>query len=186
MQVPVVNAQQAGLVAASADMNSYAAACQFLLNPPAALALASGTVAAVATAQSLTASTPAAILWNTPLLDRDLTWNATLAGQFTVNTPGFYEVSAHAYLTVAAVTAEGWIRVTTGSNNPAGSGVTSDYWHASAVAPPSGSLSVSISGLIPAYCYLGDFLQFFVQASANCATTSLGSFGDWSHKQVSL
>lgn len=191
MLAPTVNAQQAGLAAASSDMNNYAYACQFLLNPPIAWARASNSVAGSDSAQSFTAATATAVLWNTPKADRDQTWLAASPAQFAVNTPGFYEAAGHLNLTNAGVSAIAWIRVTTGTNAPGGSGVTSDWWHASAVSPPSGGgrpFGICSGGLIPQYLYVLDTLQFFVQVNTTCASVVVtgGTFGDWSHKLVSL
>jgi hypothetical protein len=181
MLIPAVNPQQAGLVAASADMNAYSAAAAFLCSPPMVQAFAH------ASNQSLTGSALTAVTWATPLRDNDSTWSALSPAQVTLQTQGFYEVAAHIGVTVAAVTAECFIRLTTGASNPAGAGNITDWWHCSGVALAATTFALGSAGLIPVLIYPGDTLKLIVQPANTCTTASLltGWWGDWHHRMVS-
>lgn len=179
MLIPVVNPQQAGLCAASADMNAYSAAAQFLCSPPMAHALAA------APPQAITAATVTAITWAAPDRDNDTTWSAGSPSLFLIGTQGYYEVAAHVSLTAAATAAECFILVTYGAANPAGPG-TSSWWHGSGLPFTGTNFILASAGLIPVELYANDQVQFMVQASANCATAATSGFtGDWSHRMVS-
>jgi hypothetical protein len=185
MLIPVVNAQQAGLVASSADMNAYSQAASFLCSPPMAVAPAHPS------AQSLTGGSISAINWGTPTRDNDNTWSSGAGNQFTIQTQGFYEAAAHVYLGQAANTAECWIQVTTGTGNPAGSGITTSCWHASLTIFTGQNTGIGCAGLIPVLLYPTDVLQFMVQPQVTCTTAAFTSlslvdyWGDWSHRMVS-
>lgn len=181
MQAPAANPQQAGLVAASADMNAYSAAASFLCSPPMAQAFAH------ASAQSLTGSASNAIIWAAPGRDNDGTWSAGSPDRFTIATPGFYEVTAHAGIASTAAAAECWIQLTTGSGNPAGPGVVTSWWHGSGTAFAGSNLFIGSAGLIPVLIYATDVLQLMVQPANTCTTAQLFTlWGDWSHRLVSL
>lgn len=181
MQAPTINAQQAGLVATSADMNAYSQAAQFLLNPPMALAHAKTSV------QSLTGGAANAIIWAQPARDNDGTWQAGSPDRFTVSTQGFYEVAAHAFTSPTAGTAECYFLVTTGTANPAGTGFTTSWWHSCGTAFTGNNLAVGAAGIIPVLLYPTDVLQFIVSPTTTCTTGNLLNYwGDWSHRLVSL
>jgi hypothetical protein len=169
--VPAVPTFPAGLAAPSAGMNELCTAITWLYTGR-PLAQLSAT-----TAESIAASTPTAIAWNTKIEDRDGGWLSGANTNYTAQTQGIYMVAA--FIPWAA-NATGSRRLnfqcTTGSNNPAGSGLFLPFGGAS-VYTVSGSVAtcVAAKSLTP-YMYVGDFLEVIAwQSNTGSVSTSVTS-----------
>jgi hypothetical protein len=141
-------------------------------------------------AESIGASTPTAMAWTTKIIDRDGGWLSGANTNYTAQTQGIYVVAA--FIPWAA-NGTGSRRLnfqcTTGSNNPAGSGVVVPFGGES-VYTVSGSVAtcVSAESLTP-YMYVGDFLEVIVWQSftGSLSTSVTSQYGPpiWTIQHVS-
>jgi hypothetical protein len=164
--VPTIPEIPAGSVATATQMNDLAYAMTFFLqDKPLAQAKASS-------GQSVTGSTQNIVALGTKVFDNDGMWSSSFNG-LTVQTQGWYRFS---YGIPCPVITDGHIFITTGTNNPAGSGVTSTYWPGTEGHSPSANYIVCrASGIIPQYMYALDE----VQVECNPASSTTLSSGDW-------
>lgn len=161
---PAPPVQYAGRLATSADMNSLAQTALYLRRPPMVVAQS----ATSGTGQSMT-STPAGVQFTGGVLrDTDGFFAPANNTRLTVRTPGFYRVRYSVPFDVAAQNCQCMARVTTGSNNPAGAGVTSSWWYAWAGAANSINGCACGGGIIPVYLYVLDYVEIL----QNVVTTS--------------
>jgi hypothetical protein len=126
--VPTVPAFSAGTVATAATLNQLGYAVQFCLTPPRAV-LQQTNVAPVSGGQSISITTDTAIIWTVAALNSDSGWSAGNATRYTANTQGYYRLDA-VWQATAETTGSyrgARFRITTGSNNPGGPGLTTNF-----------------------------------------------------------
>jgi hypothetical protein len=171
MTVPSVPSIPAGVIATSAQMNQLSACCTFILGKPVARVVATTGSRAIAT-------TATAIQFDSASFDPDGMWNVSNPTQLTIQTPGWYKVR---YSVVAANTVifNTYVTSTTGTNNPAGSGITSAK-HLPGYGNGGGAglsgVAGGASGMWPFYLYALDFLTVGAMASS-AGVTSVSPFG---------
>lgn len=159
MTIPTLTSLTAGQVAQVSDLQAMTSACTFLMNKPIAR------VHMTTAGQSLP-TTPAAVTYNTADFDTDGMWGGSGSANLYARTPGYYKVRYG--VNQNGATGNGWILLTTGANNPAGSGVTTEYC-GSYVYGWTASTMACASGLIPVYMYVGDYVSAYF--AGNVATS---------------
>lgn len=167
--VPALPSLPAGYLAQPADMNGLAAVAQFFINgKPFAQTRAS-------TTQAFTGGVLTVVTFGTKTFDNDGMFSAGFNG-LTVQTNGWYRVS---YAIPLAGISDGVAQVTTGANNPAGSGITQQAWPANEGKAAGSQYSVAhAAGTFPNYLYALDQMQVLVSlASANSSVTT--DFAAW-------
>ena len=170
MTLPTLPALPAGYVATAADMNNLAYCATFALTKPITLAYDS------AGSQSL--STATVMSWGAVKYDTDGMWSSGTPNRLTVQTSGWYKIRYNVVSTIASTGGGNtYCTSTTGSNNPAGSGVTSSQcWPGySDVFTTSGG-GAGASGIWPFYLYQGDYVQVFWTGSTVTTTQNLSFF----------
>ena len=163
MTIPTIPAMPAGYVVQAADLNNLAYAAQFLLTKPATR------VHDGVGGQALV-TTGTAIQYSVADFDTDSMWSSGSPTQLTVQTPGFFKIdymidqnNGISYTSVA--------QITTGTNNPAGSGISTQCW-------PGGSFGASnrccarAGGILPFYMYALDYVQVLAYPDINGSSTS--------------
>lgn len=158
---PLPPSQYAGQLATSSDMNAMAAAALWLRRPPMVLAQTNSS----GTGQSMPSSGQA-ITFSSILRDTDGFFALSAPSHLTVPVNGIYKVRYSVPFTVA--NCQVWVRITTGSNNPAGAGVQSSWWYGWAGAGNGNDGCVCGGGVLPLPLYQGDYIQIF----ATPATTA--------------
>ena len=164
LTIPVIPGMPAGHIATSSDMNQLAAAATFLLGKPIAH-VHDGT-------GSYAIASPMAC-WDTKDIDTDGMWSAGSPNRLTIQTPGWYKLRAAITSNGAGAGMEFFMRSTTGSNNPLGSGVNSTpNWEAATfTSSASPFTSFHVSGIWPYYLYQADFLQVMGVINTGSGTT---------------
>lgn len=169
LAVPSVPRLDAGHVVQQSELTQLCSAASFLLAPPMTKVLDETGGAAIATTASLVNFTNA-------LYDVDGAWAAGNPGRLTIQTPGWYKVRYAVNCLPAGSNQAPFVThmtSTTGSNNPAGSGVVSShYWGGYADGFSGAHCYPGAAGLWPAYLYSGDYLQLYVSAQTTGASTS--------------
>jgi hypothetical protein len=162
MTLPALTALSVGQVVQAADLTAMTYACTFLMTKPIARVHQS------ASGQTLAASGSAAtaVTWNTADFDTDSMWGGSGTSSLFARTPGFYKVRYT--VNTNNITGNGWVRVTTGANNPQGAGVTVDYIPSYVFGFTNNSIC-GASGVIPLYMYVNDFVAVYFQG--NIAST---------------
>lgn len=174
MTVPTIPSLPAGHTVTLADIQALAAAATFLLGKPIAL------VEQVANAQAIGTSPNTLNNWSAAgdIYDPDGMWVTSPAGRLTIQTPGWYRVCYGINCSTGGGTYNACVKVTTGPNNPAGSGVTATRWPSyTNVTATSAPGYMGASGIWPAYLYVGDFVQLQMQAQAAGTSTGLTGIG---------
>jgi hypothetical protein len=172
MTIPVVPSLPAGHVATDTEMNSLAAACTFLLGKPTARVHDSLGTLAIGTSATT-------VPFNVKDYDTDGMWSSGANTRLTIQTPGWYKFR-YGIVTAGGNAVNTKMRSTTGTSNPAGSGITSgDHWPGYTASNTTFVGAAGCSGIWPYYLYAGDFL--FVVALADTAgnttnNTVVGSF----------
>lgn len=180
--VPTVPAFTAGAVVTAATLNQLGQAVSFLLQPP-QVVLEQVNSSPFSGGQSIAATTATAIGWNSAIANPDSAWSSGNNTRVTAQTPGYYLFSAvwQAAAETSAGYRGGYFRVTTGSNNPGGAGVTTSF---GAVRVPN---VTSISGVnysavgsscISPYLYVLDYVEF-IAYSSHSETTGFTDGGSW-------
>jgi hypothetical protein len=126
------------------------------------------------TAQTLTTATLTAVTWDTRITDRDSGWASGSDTRYTAQTPGYYLLAANVQFASNATGARVIVfQVTTGSGNPAGPGVTTQFGRAG-IAAVSGAATCASSKSLTPYMYDGDYAQVLAYQSSggNLATTT--------------
>lgn len=177
MTIPVIPAMPAGYIATAADMNNLAYGAQFLLNKPMARVHDTAGGLAIAT-------TGTDIVYGAADFDTDGMWNIASNTRLTVQTPGFYKVEYWISLTVASgstINANASCFVTTGSNNPAGSGVATECYagYGAGGAASGGRVGTRASGVVPFFMYAGDWIKVRGIGAATGLSTSTGMVASW-------
>ena len=117
--IPVIPVFPAGTAASSAALTQAAAAAQWLCYSRPLTQLQQTST------QSIPASTATAVTW-AKITDRD--GGFTSSTTYTAQTPGYYLLAACIiYAASSAGIRQCYFTVTTGSNNPAGSGITTGF-----------------------------------------------------------
>ena len=162
----------AGYIATAADFNNLAYATQFALTRPMAR------VHDTAGGQAVS-NTSIAVTFGGVDFDPDGMWSSGANTRLTVQTPGFYKLDYFVSLTSGGTTQNTvtFCKVTTGSNNPAGSGLTSQAWAGYGSGSAGGSrVGGRASGILPSFMYALDFVQVFVLAQSTGQSTSISGF----------
>ena len=167
--VPSVPTFNAGSVATAVTLNQLGSAVSFLLAPPKAI-LQQTNASPYAGGQSISATTPTAIGFNSEILDSDNGWTSGNPTKYYAQTPGYFLVEGVWQST--AETTSGYrgvyFRITTGSNNPGGSGNTSSYGSQRTpnVTSSSGANYSAVDGaiLLP-YMYVNDYVEMIAYSS---------------------
>lgn len=163
--VPPVPTQLAGTLATSSDMNALSTAALWQRRPPLVIAQS-------ASGQSLTGGSAIAIQWDRMLRDTDGFFNAANSTRLTVQTQGIYKVRYAVPFGVAGVDCQCKVRITTGSNNPAGAGVTSAWWFGYCQAANSIDGCVVGGGILPLLMYPGDYIEILATAGTTTTVTN--------------
>lgn len=175
MTIPTIPNMPAGYVAQAADLNNLAYAAQFLLTRPIArISDTSGT-------QTIGTSA-AAISFNTVTFDPDTMYNSGTPTRLTVQTPGFYKISylVNAFSSGTSISMNAFATITTGTGNPAGSGVTTNCWAGGGAGGATGQrICARATGILPFYMYAGDFVTVSANAAATGNTLSVNSFNSF-------
>jgi hypothetical protein len=151
LTIPVIPDLPAGHIATAAEMNQLASAATFLLGKP-LVRVFDGT-------GGYSIASPM-LCWDTKSYDTDAMWSSVNKDRLTVQTPGWYKFWCGITTNGAASSVEFFMRSTTGSNNPLGSGINStSNWEAATVSTSSSPFSaIRVSGIWPYYMYSGDYL----------------------------
>lgn len=165
---PTIPAQFAGEVAASADMNAFAGAAQFLLNKPITMIGASGTWSTATNTGFMLPSTASLIV------DTDGMWpTAGHPAYLSIQRYGLYWMEVNAKITSTAnVIALLQLGVWGGSNNPfvafnTGLFIAGPY----IIVPGTGIAYVKFGTVLAAPCFPGDFCGSYIQQTAGTATS---------------
>lgn len=158
MTLPTIPTLEAGYVVQATDMNNLAYACTFLLTKPIAR------IYDGAGGQSISTSfaSPTTIAFGSVSFDTDGMSGVT-SNALVVATPGFYKVTytINAWQSSGnCVSLQSAAFVITGSNNPAGAGVSTPTWPGYGAGGMAGNrICARGSGVIPWYMYAGDYVQ---------------------------
>jgi hypothetical protein len=170
MTIPTIPTMPAGYVVTASDMNNLAYGATFLLTKPIARVHdGAGTLALTATSQL--------IPFNTMDIDTDGMWSSGANTKLTIQTPGFYKVSymVDALGSSGSSPLNSYVQVTTGPNNPLGTGVGQPIqWggYGSAGVALSFRVCAHASGVIPFYMYAGDTVAIEAHSSTTGMTLS--------------
>jgi hypothetical protein len=156
---PVPPSQFAGQLATSSDMNALANTALFLRRPPMVIAQSVTT----GTGQSLVAATDTPVQYSSIPRDTDGFFATANPSRLTVQTPGIYLVRYSIPFAVAGQNCQCKVRITTGSNNPAGAGVLSIFWYAFAAAANAIDGCVCGGGILPVFMYALDYIEILAQ-----------------------
>lgn len=163
MSIPTIPSMPAGHIATVSDMNALSAACTFLLTKP--MAKVRDTAGGV----NFTTS-GAVITYTTVDFDTDGMWSAGSPNRLTIQTPGWYKLRYMVNQNGSSSATNAAAVGVTGSNNPAGSGLSTNMLWASYSDSEPGYMSGR--GLWPFYLYAGDFIRLIgIEVSAGGATT---------------
>lgn len=169
MTIPTIPTLPAGYIVTATDMNNLASAATFLLTKPIARVHDGAGSTAIGTSNTY-------IPFNTKDFDTDGMWSSGSPTLLTIQTPGFYKVEYMIDVlgTVAPGSMQTAVTITTGSNNPAGSGLTSTCWEGYACGTDTTSfrLAPHAAGVIPWYLYALDTVSVWAVESATGMTTS--------------
>jgi len=160
--VPTVPTFTAGTVATAATLNQLGSAVSFLLQPPRSV-IQQTNVAPVSGGQSIPATTATAIIWTTTAVNSDSGWNSSNNTQYTAQTPGAY------------------FRITTGTNNPGGAGLTTSFG-SSRLANVTSATGVNYTAIgtsmITPYMYVLDYVEL-IAYSSHAETTGFTDGGSY-------
>jgi hypothetical protein len=182
--IPVVPVFPAGLAAASAVLNELGTAITWCMSGMPLCQLQQ------LTAQSVPNSANTAVTWDTMIVNRDGMWATGANTRATAQTPGVYLAAAS--IVYAGTSTSGarscYFRVTTGSNNPAGSGVQAYFGNAT-INNQSGSASTGVtSKSLTPYLYDGDYVEViaFQNSGGALSTQPLAASEGPSYFTISL
>jgi hypothetical protein len=112
-----------------------------------------------------------AIAFNTKDYDTDSMWSSGANTRLTIQTPGWYKFRCGITTATSGAVVDTSLRSTTGSNNPAGSGIVSaQHWAGYTVVSGTTVGGGGSSGIWPFYLYAGDFLQVMAQGQTAATT----------------
>jgi hypothetical protein len=170
--VPVVPSFPAGYAAQGAQLAELCTAITWLMSGKPLTRLEQ------TAAQTLTTATTAPVTWDAKIVDRDSGWSSGSDSRYTAQTPGYYLLAAcvsfASNATGARVVA---FQVTTGPNNPAGSGLTTLFGRTGIPAASGAASSASAKSLTP-YLYDLDYVQVIAEQTSggNLATAAPSYF----------
>lgn len=121
----------------------------------------------------ISANVATAVTWDAAMTDSDGGWSAGSPTKYTAQTPGYFHVDYGVNGNETGVDGRfsGFVRITTGPNNPAGLGVTSTWTvHGDDNGTSATQMSLTGSGLTP-YLYIGDVIEIVV-LTTNAVTLS--------------
>jgi hypothetical protein len=122
--------------------------------------------------QSVSNSTTTALSW-TKVTDRDGGWSSGNPTRYTAQTGGYYQFSGLVSVpTTSSATCSAWFQVTTGSNNPNGSGLTQRFAYTDA-GTTSGATALSLGELSP-YLYVLDYVECYVFQNTGSSQSTAG------------
>lgn len=164
--VPAVPSEQAGEVSASADWNSWASACTYLLGggtgtKPIFFLMSSAAQSWTTTAQAATWSATASVH-----VDNDGGWSSSNASRYTVQTPGYWTVDWTSNGGASCDNLISYVLITTTASNLYNPSTTLKVQYNNA-AQTTTAAYLSSGGLIPIYLFAGDYLQLMVQGGAS-------------------
>jgi hypothetical protein len=160
--IPAVPTFPAGYAAQGAQLAELCAAITWLMSGKPLAQLAQNV------AQSLTNATAAAVSWDTKVTDRDSGWSSSHDTRYTAQTPGYYLAAASVSIGTSSGAQIAFFQVTTGSNNPAGSGVTTKFGRA---AIPASGACVVVKSLTP-YLYDLDYVEVWAEQTSGSTVTT--------------
>ena len=163
--IPTVPTFPAGYVAQGAQLAELCTAISWLMSGKPLTRLTQGT------AQSFTSGTAAAVTWDTKIVDRDSGWSSSHTTRYTAQTPGYYQLAAGVSFASNTTGARlAYFQVTTGSNNPAGPGVTTAFCRPS--VPGAGlTTGVTLESLTP-YLYDLDYVEVYAEQNSGGALST--------------
>ncbi len=173
MTIPTIPVLPAGYVAQVADMNNLSSMATFLLTKPMAR-VHDGVGTGTLTANASTVTT-----YSVKDFDTDGMWNVSSPTRLTIQTPGWYRVRYGVCITTASLVSNTYAIITTGANNPAGSGVITNCWPGSCYGGAAATLhQVNVSGILPAYLYALDWISVstYMNAAATYGLATVPSF----------
>lgn len=172
MAVPVVPVFPAGLPVQGAQLQNLCTALTYCFTGKPLARLEQAVV------QSIPTSTSTALTWDTKIVDRDGGWSSGANTRYTAQTAGIYMVAACvSYATNTTLAREVSFRVTTGSNNPGGSGVQTPFAAGDAAAASNHNTSRAVRFLTP-YMYVNDYIEVMTfQSSGGALNTSITAAG---------
>jgi len=180
--VPTVPTFTAGTVATAATLNQLGSAVSFLLQPPRSV-IQQTNVAPVSGGQSIPATTATAIIWTTTAVNSDSGWNSSNNTQYTAQTPGYYRLDG-VWQATAETTAGyrgAYFRITTGTNNPGGAGLTTSFG-SSRLANVTSATGVNYTAIgtsmITPYMYVLDYVEL-IAYSSHAETTGFTDGGSY-------
>jgi len=168
MVVPSVPIIPVGSVVTSAQMNQLAYCATFLLGKPVSQ------VADTVGGNVLYPNAGSVAVFNTANFDTDGCWSSGSPDRLTIQTPGFYK--ARYALNTGGISHSAAIVVTSGPNNPEGSGVAQFCWPGSTQGDVA-AISHG-GGLVPFYLYAGDYLSVTGNPNQN-ASQGITTVGSW-------
>lgn len=171
MTIPTIPVLPAGYVVQLADMQNLSACATFLLGKPISRVMDETGGAAIGTSF-------APISFTNTAFDPDGMFSLSQPTRLTIQTPGWYKLRYMVNCGTVGGTYVANVVGTTGSNNPAGSGLTvGPYWQSGGVNTTSDRGRPAGSGIWPVYLYAGDYLQVQVEAAATGSQTGVGAGG---------
>lgn len=174
--IPTVPTITTGSTPSIATLNQLAACVTFVSVLP-AFATLSGS-------QTLP-STPATALTWTTITDRDGGHsNSVNPTRYTAQTPGYYDMSASVtFASNASAPRLAYFQVTTGPNNPGGSGNATLF--GGSMTQPAGSLATRVTiGQLSPYLYLGDYVEVYAYQNSGSGLSTATCY--WQLALVSL
>lgn len=172
MTIPTIPSLPAGYVVQLADLQNLAYAATFALGKPAVYAVDNTGGMAIGT------SFGTFISFTATFINTDTMWASGAPKKFTVNTPGWYKISYGVNVGTVGGVFNTAVRTTTGSNNPAGSGINSNYYWQGYTDVAAGPVGYGgATGDWPFYMYAGDFWQVTMKAAATGASTGAAGNG---------
>jgi hypothetical protein len=180
--VPVVPTFTAGTVATAAALNQLGTAVSFLLQPPRAI-LQQTNVAPVSGGQSIPITTDTAIIWTVTAVNSDGGWSSGNATRYTAQTPGYYRLDA-VWQATAETTGSyrgARFRITAGTNNPGGAGLTTNFGSARLpnVTSATGLNYTAVgTSMITPYMYVLDYVELIAYAG-HAETTGFTDGGSY-------
>lgn len=170
--IPTIPTLPAGYVVQLDDLQDLAEAATFLLNKPITRVIDETGGQAIGT-------TPLTVHFTNAIFDTNGMWASAQNGRLTVQTPGWYKVRYGVNVGTVGGTFITWAFVTTGPNNPAGSGIVlQPCWGGYVDVPATSSPGwADAGGIVPNYLYAGDFIGVHVKAAATGASTGITAPG---------
>jgi hypothetical protein len=165
--IPAVPVFPAGLAASSAGLNELCTAITWCMSGKPLCQLTQNA------AQTIANTTLTAVAWQSMIINRDSMWSSSANTRATANTPGIYLAAASVIYATHSVSSACYtmFRVTTGSNNPAGSGLQT--YLAAATQNNDGVAWGAASQTLTPYMYDGDYVEVVTWQNTGVSVTTL-------------